>query len=116
MTKTVASLVLAFLLVTFFCPFARGQNSNMKLAKEQLKARQKQERKELKLREKYLKESLKGQHISKAMRIQAKHQMQREERQLREKQKEERQKLKDEQRLLKESQKHFQNRHYIKHK
>jgi Spy/CpxP family protein refolding chaperone len=69
-----------------------------------LKKRQKEERKALKMRERYAKQSLRGQNLSPAMRDQMKHQLQKEKRALREKQKNERQELKDRLRLMKESQ------------
>lgn len=72
-----------------------------------LKQRQKQERKNLKLRRKFAKESLRGQNISPALRAERKHQLQKEERALREKQKNERQELKDRARLNRENQKLF---------
>jgi hypothetical protein len=80
---------------------APSKNAEMKL----LEQRQKEERKALKLREKYAKQSVKGQTLSPAMREQLKHQLQREKRALREKQKNEKQELKDRLRLMKESQK-----------
>jgi lipopolysaccharide export LptBFGC system permease protein LptF len=100
-------LVVLFAAVTFgfvHTGVAWAQGYSPKLEIKQLKARQKAERKALKLRQKYTKQSWKNQNVSKAVRIQMKHQMQREERELREKQKDERQDLKDQQRLLKERQ------------
>lgn len=70
---------------------------------QMLEQRQKQERKELKMRRHFQKESMKGQVISRAVRAQMKHQMQREERELRERQKDQMQDLKDRTRLYRES-------------
>ena len=71
----------------------------------QLLQRQKGEMKALKLKEKYQKESLKGQTVPKAVRDQMKHQMDREKRALRDRQKDERQDMKDRERMMKESMK-----------
>jgi len=84
-----------------------AQDYSLKEEKQQLKARQKEERKSLKLRGKYLKQSWKGHPVAKSVRVQMKHQMQRNERELREKHKDELQDLKDRQRALKESQKAY---------
>lgn len=103
MRKTLFWVFLACL-VTFPAVKALGLpsgNSEVRL----LKQRQKQERKALKMRERFAKQSMKGQNFSPALRAQAKHQRQREMRALREKQKNERQELKDRLRLNKESQK-----------
>jgi hypothetical protein len=70
-----------------------------------LKQRQKQERKALKMRRHFAKESMRGQKASPALRAQMKHQMQREQRDLREKQKDEMQEVKDRVRLNKENRK-----------
>jgi len=80
-----------------------GQGSTPVLSEKQmLKVRQKQEWTALKRQQKYQKNSMKGQPLSKATRLQMKHDMQREKRALREKQKNERQELKDRTRLTKE--------------
>jgi len=100
-------LVAAFLLGLCLARVAAAQQYDLTLEKQQLKARQKEERKALKLKEKYQKESWKNQLISKSVRDQMKHQMERERRELREKHKDELQDLKDRQRALKESQKQF---------
>ena len=72
---------------------------------QMLKQRHKQERKDLKMRQHFQKESMKGQIISSAVRAQMKHQMEREERELRERQKDQMQDLKDQMRLYRESMK-----------
>jgi F0F1-type ATP synthase membrane subunit b/b' len=82
-----------------------AQNYSLKVEKQQLKVRQKQEWKALKLRERYQKQSWKHQRIAKSVRVQAKHQMQRERRELRVRHKDELQDLKDRGRALHESQK-----------
>jgi len=92
------------LVLSFPGPLARaGQNSSAVLSeKKMLKVRQKQEWTALKRQQKYQKHSMKGQPLSKATRLQMKHDMQREKRALQEKQKNERQELKDRMRLTKE--------------
>lgn len=65
-----------------------------------LNVRQKMERHALKLKQKYARSSLKDANLSKAVRIQLKHKLRREQRRLRQRQKEERQTLKDRERLL----------------
>ena len=82
-----------------------AQGYDVKPEKEQLKTRQKEAWKALKLKEKYQKQSWKGQSLPNSVREQMKHEMQRERRELREKQKDDLQDLKDRQRLVKESQK-----------
>jgi len=67
----------------------------------QLKARQKEESQVLKLKESYMRSSLRNSNLPKAVRIQLKHELQRERRKLRQRQKDERQVLKDRERLLK---------------
>jgi hypothetical protein len=95
-------------IVTFVLSFpvarmaARQYRYDVKPERKMLKARQKQEWKTLKLQQKYQKHSWKGQHLSKATRVQMKHQMQREKRALRETQRNDRQDLKDRQGLMKE--------------
>ena len=83
----------------------RAQDNGLKAQKELLKAKQKEERAVLKLHTKNWNQSLKGQPISKAERLRAKHQMAREARELRERQKDEEQDFKDRKRQLKEIQK-----------
>jgi hypothetical protein len=70
-----------------------------------LKQRQKEERNALKMRERYMKQSMKAQNLSPALRAQQKHQMDKEKRALRQKHRNEMQELKDRLRLNKESQK-----------
>jgi hypothetical protein len=65
-----------------------------------LKARQKQERQALKLKQKYARESLQNSGLPKAVRTQLKHELKREQKKLRQRQKDERQTLKDRERLL----------------
>jgi len=66
-----------------------------------LKMRQKQELQVLKLKQQYVKSSLQESSLPKAVRIQLKHELKREQRKLRQRQKDERQTLKDRERLLK---------------
>ncbi len=80
-----------------------AQEYNPKLDRQQLKARQKQERKTLKMKEKYAKASWKDPSVDKIARLQMKHQMEQERRALLERQRNERQNLEDRQRLLKEN-------------
>jgi hypothetical protein len=65
-----------------------------------LKARQRQERRALKLKQKYARESLQNSGLPKAVRSQLKHELKREQKKLRQRQKDERQTLKDRERLL----------------
>ena len=65
-----------------------------------LKARQKQERQALKLKQKYARESLRNSGLPKAVRAQLRHELKREQKKLRQRQKDERQTLKDRERLL----------------
>jgi TolA-binding protein len=74
------------------------------LETKQVKGRQKEEKKALKLKHKFAKQSMGSRDLPKSVRAQMKHQQQREGRELREKQKDERQDLKDRQRMLKEMQ------------
>jgi uncharacterized protein HemX len=99
----VATLCLGFSLAST----VRAQSSNLREQRKQLKVRQKQERKTLKLLQKNQNHSRKGQVISKAVRLQAKHQRQRDRRAMRDRQKDERQDLKDRQRALRESQRAY---------
>lgn len=78
--------------------FARQQWTS---PEARLKARQKQESQVLKLKEAYMKSSIKNGDLPKAVRTQLKHELKREQRRLRQKQKDERQALKDRERLLK---------------
>jgi hypothetical protein len=85
----------------------RAQNSNRREQVKQLKIRQKLERKNLKVQEKNRRLSFKHQPISKASRLQAKHQMQRERREMRAKQRDEKQDLKDSRKVLTERQRAY---------
>ena len=73
----------------------------------ELKLRHKAESNALKLKQEYWSQSMKGQSVPKAQRIQMKHQMEKEGRELQRRQKDELQDLKDRQRILKESQNQF---------
>jgi hypothetical protein len=99
----VATLCLGFSLAST----VRAQSSSLIEQRQQLKVLQKRERKALELLQRNQKHSLKGQVISKAARLQAKHQMQRDRRAMRDRQKDEMQDLKDRQRALKESQRAY---------
>jgi len=68
-----------------------------------VKTRQKQERKQLKLKQRYEKASYRGQRVPKGVRDQRKHAMQRERRALRDKQRAELQDVRDQQKVYKES-------------
>ena len=68
-----------------------------------VKARQKEERKQLKLKQRYEKASFKGQQISKGVRDQRKHEMQRDARALRDQQKAELEDVRDRQRIARDS-------------
>lgn len=72
---------------------------------QMLKQRQKQDMKQLSLKEKLEKQMMKNPEMPKALRIQMKHQMDREKRDLKQRQKDERQKLKDRLQILKEGMK-----------
>ncbi len=103
MRKTLFGVVLVCLMAFPVAKVIAAPSGNPEV--QLLKQRQKQERKDLKMRERYLKQSMKAQNLSPALRAQAKHQMEKEKRALREKQKNEMQELKDRLRLNKESQK-----------
>ena len=83
----------------------RAQNDALKAQKQLLKARQKEERAALRLRNKNWRQSMKGQPLPKSERLRAKHQMAREARALRDRQKDEKQDFKDRQRQMKEYEK-----------
>jgi hypothetical protein len=74
-----------------------------------LKVRQKEERQALKLKQKYAKDSLRNSSLPKAVRIQLKHELMREQLKLRQRQRDERQTLKDRERLLKLEMKELQS-------
>ena len=98
-------LMLVGLALAFSVERLQAQRFELKTETKQLKARQKEERKALKRQEKYTKQSWKGHPVPKSVKLQAKHQMQRQRRQVLERQRNDRQDLKDRQRALKESQK-----------
>jgi hypothetical protein len=83
----------------------RAQVFDWRGERKQLKAQQKLERVVLKRQQDNVKRSWKNSGISKAMRAQAKHQMQRDRRNLYQRQKDALQDLKDRQRVFKESRK-----------
>lgn len=103
MRKFLCLLMMACFLAVPSVGLSAAPRENLEM--QQLKQRLKAERRALKMRQHYMKESMKGQNLPKAVRAQMKHQIQREERELRERQKDEIQDLKDRLRLLKESQK-----------
>ena len=107
MRSIVMAVVAAVLLSVGSVALSAGQDFDLRAEKQLLKQRQKQEMKAMNLAQKYRKDSLKGADVSKAARLQVKHEMQRQKRELREKQKDEAQDLKDRQRTLKESQKAY---------
>lgn len=74
-----------------------------------LKVRQKEERHALKLKQKYARDSLQNASLPKAVRVQLKHELKREQLELRQRQKDERQTLKDRERLLKLEMKQLQS-------
>lgn len=80
------------------------QGQDFKFESNQIKERQKAEMKALMLKHQFAKESMKGQPIPKAMRIQMQNEMKREEKALRNKHEDELETLKDRQRVLRESQ------------
>jgi hypothetical protein len=102
MRKTLFGVLLVCLMAFPAAKVVAGPRENSEV--QLLKQRQKEERKALKIRERYLKQSMKAQNLSPALRAQQKHQMDKEKRALREKQKNERQELKDRLRVIKESQ------------
>lgn len=77
---------------------------DFKAERGQVKDRQKAERKALKLKHRFTKESLSSREIPKAQRLMMKHQMERERRELRERHRDELQDLRDRQKALRESQ------------
>jgi hypothetical protein len=82
----------------------RAQNSNLREQSKQLKLQQKRERNALKIQQKNIKASWNKQPVSKAIRLQSKHQMERDWRSMRERQKDARQDLADHQRTLRDRQ------------
>ena len=96
-------LVCAAICILVFPSVVLKASQGEKSEKQILKARQKEERKALKLKEHYAKQSFKGQNVPRAVRDQRKHELQREKRALRDRQKDEAQDLKDRQKLMNES-------------
>jgi Spy/CpxP family protein refolding chaperone len=72
--------------------------------KQQVKVRHKLERNALQAKQRMVKQSLRGQGVTRGQRLQMKHQMERERRELRQRQQDELQNLKDQLRIVKESQ------------
>lgn len=103
LTKVVAVLVL----VAATGGWGTAQVLDQKGALKQTKAHQKEERAALKLKEKYMRQSLKDQQLSKSERLRLRHEMQREWRELRARQKNELQDLQDRQRATKELQNRY---------
>jgi hypothetical protein len=101
MRRIFCSLMVACFLAVPLIPVNAGARGNPEI--QLLKQQQKAERKAMKLRHHYQKEAMKGQVIVPAVRVQMKHQMQREERELSEKHKDQMQDMKDRMRLYKES-------------
>jgi len=98
-------LTWAAVCILVFPSVALKASQGEKSEKQILKSRQKEERKALKLKEHYSKQSFKGQNVPKAVSDQRKHELQREKRALRDRQKDEAQDLKERQKLMKESMK-----------
>ena len=86
---------------------AQARGVDQRQEKQLLKSSQKRERHAVKLQHQNMKNSWKNQRVSNSTRLQAKHQMERDDRALRERQKNERQDLKDRQRALKENQRAY---------
>lgn len=82
----------------------QAQNSNPREQIKQLKLQQKRERNALKIQQKNIKASWNKQPVSKAIRLESKHQMERDWRSMRERQKNARQDLADQQRALRDRQ------------
>lgn len=94
--KRVSTLILIGGLLVW--PLFAGQQAPSEAGA--LKARQKQELQVLELKKQYAHSAIRDSQVPKAVRIQMKHELQREQRKLRERQKDERQTLKDSERLL----------------
>lgn len=101
--EKICLLILASLLLVSSA-FARQKGPAESLM---LKVRQQQELRALRLKQKYVRRSLKHSGLPKAVRIQLKHDLKREARKLRQRQRDERQALKDRQRLLRLEMKQF---------
>ena len=99
MRRVLLSLVIGWALL--LSPAGLGATQVQPSALQQLKANQKGEWRALKSRQAAQKYSMKRTTMSRAQRIEMKHQMARERRQLKEKQKDDRQAMKDQTRMLK---------------
>ncbi len=97
-------LLVGALLLGSMTSFDRAQEPSPKAELRLMQSRQKQERKSLKLVQRNRKQSLKHGTTSRAVRLQQKHEMQRQARELQERQKNELQDLKDRKKLVKEYQ------------
>ena len=102
MRKLLVALAVAFAWICLSGSFLVGQD--FKAETGQVKERQKAERKALKLKHKFTKESVSSREMPRSQRLMLKHQMERERRELRERHRDELQDLKDRQKSLKESQ------------
>lgn len=94
-------LVVGALLLGSMISLSQAQEPSPKAEQRLVKSRQMQERKSLKLEQRNRKQSLRHSATPRAVRLQQKHEMQRQERELRARQKNELQDLKDRQRLVK---------------
>jgi hypothetical protein len=100
-------VIAAVVLGTFPARVVSAQEYNLKAERQQLRTRQKEQWKALKFQQKSRKQGFQGQPIPKSMRLQMKHQMERDRRELREKHRDELQDMKDRQRMFRESQKAY---------
>ncbi len=105
MGKLLARLIAGLLLISTIGYASAPQVLNERSAREQIKRRQKEERRALKLKQKYTKDSMKNQGLPKSERARMRHELKREARDLHQRQKDERQDLKDRQKSIKEAQK-----------
>jgi hypothetical protein len=105
MRRILCSIMLACFLVFPAAVLSAAPRGNPEV--QTLKQRQKAERKAMKLKKQYMKQSMRSQNLPKAIRDQMKHQLQREQRALRQKQKDEMQDLKDRIRVANESQRNM---------
>ena len=102
-------IVMVVMLSWGFCVVsgAQAQGGDQREQRKLLKSNQKRERDAVKLQHKNMKNSWKNQRVSDSARLQAKHQMERDDRALRERQRNERQDLKDRQKALRENQRAY---------
>jgi len=104
MRKLLIGVIVTFVLSFPVARTAAGRyRPPVNLERKTLKAQQKPEWKGLMRQQKYQRRSWRGQHLSRGVRAQRKHQMQHERRAVRERQRNDRQDLKDRQRLMKET-------------